>query len=259
MEVNTFYQAIYRPSVGFCLPCSHFTEKELHKAQTKAHQAFVSKTGYNRNTASAILFGPHYLGGAGFFHLYDEQGYGQLKLFMKTWRTPDSLQGKLLRVTMAWAQYTAGTGISILDDTTTTMPHLESEYLQSMRGYLSSTRSILELKEDFVVPKQREEDTFLMTITLESQKFKPAQLRRLNYCRMYLNVLLLSNITTAKGDYIEPLMFSGDTQPAITTHKVKQAKPNAKAWKQWRRLHLILTHNSPRLKLKKRLGQWSVP
>ena len=44
---------------------------------------------------------------------------------------------------------------------------------------------------------------------------------------MYLNVLMVSDIATAKGDYIEPLMFSGDAKPAITKHKVNQAKPNA--------------------------------
>ena len=224
----------------------------------KAHRAFVAKIGYNRNTPSAVLFGPHYLGGAGFFHLYDDQGYGQLKLFMKSWRTPDSLQGKLLRVTLAWAQYNAGTSISILEDTTTNMPHFESEYLASLRGYLASTRSVIELNENFVEPKQRDGDEFLMTIALASQKFKPAQLKRINYCRMYLNILLVSDITNAKGDYIDHLVFSGEAPPAITKHKVNQAKPNDKAWKQWRRLLLMLTHNSPRLKLKKPLGQWLV-
>ena len=47
METTTFYQSIYRPSIGFCLPCSHFTEQELHKAQTRAHRAFIAKMGYN--------------------------------------------------------------------------------------------------------------------------------------------------------------------------------------------------------------------
>ena len=76
---------------------------------------------------------------------------------------------------------------------------------------------------------------------------------------MYLNVLMLSDITTAKGDYINSLMFSGDAQPAVTKHRVNQAKPSDKAWKQWRRLLLMLTHNSPRLRLKKPLGRWLVP
>ena len=65
-EVHTFYQAIYHPSIGFCLPCSHFTVQELSKAQLKAHRAFITKSGYNRNTASCLIYGPHFLGGAGF-------------------------------------------------------------------------------------------------------------------------------------------------------------------------------------------------
>ena len=151
---------------------------------------------------------------------------------MKTWRSPDSIQGKLLRVSLAWAQYIVGIGVSILEDTSTRLPHLESEYLASLRDYLALTGGSLELKEDFVVPKQRDHDEFLMTVALESHHFKPAQLKRLNYCRQYLNVLLVSDITTAKGNFIEPMMFSGQAKPAVTKHKVNQKKPSSKAWKQ---------------------------
>ena len=88
-----------------------------------------------------------------------------------------------------------------------------------------------------------------MTVALESRCFKPAQLKQPNYCQLYLNVLLVSDIATAKGDFIEPLMFSGQAKPAVTKHKVNQNKPSAKAWKQWRRLLLMLTQTSPRLQL----------
>jgi hypothetical protein len=50
-----------------------------------------------------VLGGPHYLGGAAFFHFYDDQGYGQVKLFIKFWRSPECIPGKLLRITVAWA------------------------------------------------------------------------------------------------------------------------------------------------------------
>ena len=69
---------------------------------------------------------------------------------------------------MAWAQYTAGTGVSILEDTTTPMPHLESEYLVSMHGYLASAGSFLELKGNFVESKQQDGDAFLLMIVLQS-------------------------------------------------------------------------------------------
>ena len=111
----------------------------------------------------------------------------------------------------------------------------------------SSARGSLELKGDFVVAKQHAHDIFLVDLAMDSQRFKPAQLKQVNYCRMYLNILVLSDITTAKGDYIDPLMFLGEAQPVITKHRVNQAKPSAKAWKQWSRLLLMLTHNSPHL------------
>ena len=202
---------------------------------------------------------PALSGRSGFFHLYDEQGYGQVKLFMKSWRSPDTLQGKLLRVSLAWAQYTAGTDVSILEDTTTKLPHLESAYISSLRDYLAETGGSMELKGDFVLPKQRAQDEFIMTVALDSKRFKPAQLRHINYCRMYLNALMVSDIATAKGDYIDLLMFQGEAQPLVTKHRVNQVTPNAKAWKQWRRLLLIMTHSSPRLKLRKPLEQWLVP
>ena len=206
-----------------------------------------------------MIFGPHYLGGAGFFHLYDEQGYGQIKLFMKSWRSPETLQGKLLRVSMAWAQYGAGIGVPLLEDTTTRLPHLESETIRSMREYLASVGGTIELQGDFVVARQRAQDDFIMDVAVASRRFRPAELKRINYCRLYLNVLLVSDIATAKGDYIDAMMYTGEANPVTTKHRVNQAKPNTKAWSQWRRLLLMITHNSPRLKLKKPLGQWLVP
>ena len=101
---------------------------------------------------------------------------------MKTWRSPEILQGQLLWVSLAWAQYTAGTGVSNLEDTTTKLPHLESNYLLSLRDYLASTGGSLELKDDFVIAKQQDQDEFLMTVALDSKRFKPAQLKRINYC-----------------------------------------------------------------------------
>ena len=177
---------------------------------------------------------------------------------MKTWRSPEILQGQLLWVSLAWAQYTAGTGVSNLEDTTTKLPHLESNYLLSLRDYLASTGGSLELKDDFVIAKQQDQDEFLMTVALDSKRFKPAQLKRINYCWMYINVLLVSGIATAKGDYIDSKMFLGEAQPMSTKHKVNQPKPNAKAWKQWRRLLLLITHTLPSLKLKTPMGQWLV-
>jgi hypothetical protein len=66
-ESQTFYWAIYRLSSNYYpLPTAHFTFKELDKIQAKSHVAMVTHMGYNS-------------------HLYDDQGYGQIKTLMKHW------------------------------------------------------------------------------------------------------------------------------------------------------------------------------
>jgi hypothetical protein len=183
-ETQVFYWAIYRLSVGYALPTCHFSQKQLHTIQTKAHRTMVAHSGYNRNTAATVLYAPPPLGGAGFFHLYDDQGYGQVKMFMKFWRSRETTTGKLLRITLAWAQFCAGTRNPILEDTSTRLPHLEAEWLSSLRQYLQDVQGQLELDTPFVTPLQRQGDEFLMDVAIRSKKFKPIQLRRLNYCRL---------------------------------------------------------------------------
>jgi hypothetical protein len=79
--------------------------------------------------------------------------------------------------------------IPILEDTTTGLPHLEAPHLEAKwlasLQFLHSVGGTIELGENNSVPLQREHDQFLMDYVLFSGKFKPAQIRRLNYYRMY--------------------------------------------------------------------------
>ena len=135
-ETQCFYWAIYCLSANYVLPTTYFTKAKLHQIQARAHRAMVGRSGYCRTMARAVLFGPKRCRGAGFFHLYDDQGYGQLQMFIKLWQSPHSQPGKLLRVVVSWAQYCVGTSSPILQDVTTKWPHFESKWLNSLRNYL---------------------------------------------------------------------------------------------------------------------------
>jgi hypothetical protein len=97
-ETKYFYEGIYKPSVGYSLPLTYFKLQELDTIQRKAHEAMVTHIGYNRNTAKAVIYGVQKWGGAAFTHLYDVQGYGQISYFLKSWRSPNTHQGKMLRI-----------------------------------------------------------------------------------------------------------------------------------------------------------------
>jgi hypothetical protein len=96
-ETETFYLMIYHQSVNYCLPTSHFTFKELNAAETRSHRAFTRKMGFNGCSGNAVMYhGPEEIGDRDLFHLYDEQGFRQIKLSVNFWRTPESKSGILL-------------------------------------------------------------------------------------------------------------------------------------------------------------------
>jgi len=263
-ETQLFYQAIYRLSVEYPLPVCYFTFKELDSIQKPSHRAMVSHCGYNRSTALAVQYGPKYLGGAAFFHLYDLQGYGQVQHFLKFWRTPWTQPGRTLRIAAQWAQVNAGTSIFILSDVNTKLPHLESKWMASLREYLASVHGSIEIDHKPIVPPlQRQHDQYIMDTVIQSGKFGPKDTKRVNCCRLYLNAITISDIATATGDRIDPYYVSGDDldRTVSTSHNTtvptNQPMPPLKCWDQWKRAcHLFTTGRA--LKLTQALGHWLV-
>jgi hypothetical protein len=129
----------------------------------------------------------------------------------------------------------------------------------SMRDFLTATQSTIELLDHSVAKLQREQDAFLMDIVLRDKRFRPAQIRRINFCRLYLKVLLISDICTATGDSIDPDMYSGATPKPQRAQKANQPSPTSKSWQQWKRLMHILCHGRVNMKLRTPLGRWTVP
>ena len=174
METQCFHWAIYRLSANYVLPTTYFTKSQLHVIRAQAHSAMVSRSGYCRMTANDIIYGPKQYEGAGFFHLYDDQGYGQVKTFMKLWRSPSSQAGKLLRVAVSWAQHGVGTSAEILQDVTTRWPHFKAKWLKSLRQYLRDFKNLH--FNQLLAKVTKTNDIFLMDVALTSNKFKLASL-----------------------------------------------------------------------------------
>lgn len=255
-----FYRGIYKLSVDYVLPLTYFTESQLETVQKKAHKSFLNKCGYHRNTKLAVVYGPIHWGGIEFFHLYDLQGYGQVATFIKYWRTPKTQSGQMLRLVMSWIQYCAGTGSSVLMDVETKMPHLESMWITSMRDYLASIGARLELLQEYIPERQREGDTYIMDHVLAHATFKPKQIKAINWCRLYLGVVTIADMSNAAGTHILQGMYDGDKTAINNTnrwHQVHQKRPDSKSWKQWQRFCRLV---APwRCRLLNSLGDWIVP
>jgi len=256
-EAWTYYFAIYLPSIGYPLPNCHFNWHQLEKVQRKSMNVLFAKCGYNRNTKRAILFGPAKLGGASFRHLYTEQGVGQILTFLRHWRAPLSQPGKLLRIAVAWTQYAIGTGSSFLSDVHTVLPHMEVKWLKSVREFLCYAQGQLDLDATGVSPLQRVHDCYLMDAIIQSGRFNSKEICSLNYCRMYLQVLSLSDITMAGGTHLDRAMMDGDRSLLSNStryHHFKQSRPPLEAWQLWRKACTLWSRKEG--ELYQPLGQW---
>ena len=216
------------------------------------------RCGFCRKTKTEIIYGPADLGGACFRHPYCEQGIGQLLMFLKHWRSPGQASS-LSRVALSWAQFQIGTGTSFLADCTTPLPHMEALWFASMRTFLQCIDGRIELDNDYILPIQRVHDLFLMDAVLQCKYFTSEEITQINYCRLYLQAITLSDLTKADGKRLDPHMLKGrpSTTSSVTRlHHTNQSRPHEKAWTLWYRANRLWGDKNQRLK--QPLGRWLV-
>ena len=98
----------------------------------------------------------------------------------------------MLRIGLHWAQYTSGISRPIMEYPMFQLPYLESKWLQSLREYLNAVNGRIRLDNPGIPQLQREYDMFLMDIVFNDPTLKPIRRKRINWCRLYLNVTLVS-------------------------------------------------------------------
>jgi hypothetical protein len=176
--------------------------------------------------------------------------------FIKYWRSPCQA-GQLIRHATAWTQYNIGTSTSFLKDVKTPLPHMEVKWLNSLRDYLKTVSGSIELDNDYVPQLERVRDCHIMDLVLESTQFSTKEVCMINYCRLYLQVVTISDITLPDGIFLDPTMLRGSSSrlsSRTTWHHFHQIKPSPKAWTCWRKANRIWSDTKGTLH--EPLAQW---
>ena len=205
-----------------------------------------------------VLYGPLHLGGAAFSELYDQQqGIGQVTSFLRHWQAKSTI-GTMLRILLSWTNYSLGISVSVLSDVTTNIPHMEAKWLSALRDYLNHVGAWIEVDDAEIAPLEREHDDYIMVLVLQSNEFQPTQIRMLNYCRLYLGAVTISDLTTTSGIYLDNAKLQGQiSQMSSTTWwlKIYQERPADAQWKLWRRRANLLW-STREGRLHQPLGAW---
>ena len=141
----------------------------------------------------------------------------------------------MLLIGYAWHQTYCGVGFQIIQDPSTIL-------LQSLRGWFEELRKFLDSSNMAVaiLPKLlrtprllRRGDSNIME-AFGTLGLKRAQMNLLNYCRLFLQVETLAEISTADGARLLPSAWQGRRLPSTSSLLwPRQGRPNSWAlWKQ---------------------------
>jgi hypothetical protein len=112
-----------------------------------------------------------------------------------------------------------------------------------------------------LLKREREHDWHIMDAIVQCGLFSPAEIRQLNYCRLYLQVSTISDLATAQGESIDKNMARGlPAHSSCSTnkwHNVNQQRPADKQWLLWQRANLLWSNEEG--KLHQPLGKWLLP
>jgi hypothetical protein len=159
--------------------------------------------GYCSSTSQILTFLCSLNGGIGTLYLRLEQGIGRITFLIRHLCTPGQVCD-LLDIVLSCFQLCAGVGYPVFLQPEQQLPDLEGHWLVSIRNFPTHIDGALELTKTHIQPLQCTGDLFLMDKACNSGLFTPAKLKLLNYCRLYLNVLTLSDVTDAKGNRFAP-------------------------------------------------------
>ncbi|KAI2510304.1 hypothetical protein MHU86_4028 [Fragilaria crotonensis] len=108
-----------------------------------------------------------------------------------------------------------------------------------------------------IPPLEREHDQYIMEEVVTSGQFNAAEIKKINYCRLYLRAVTVSDLTTTKGDQLDHSKLTGE--PSLQSsrprwHSIHQDKPSIAEWRLWRKANKLWAYPSGRLLVP--LGRW---
>ena len=163
-----------------------------------------------------------------------------------------------VHLVLVWFQHASGL-TPILEP-----PHVVSKYVNSIQmsnfiNLLSSHQVQIILQRKFIPTPQRYNDNALMD-DITKIISSALTLKRLNACRIYLQVTWVSDISNMKGDKILESALKGERSINQTSNVQwsLQQRPNEQIWKIWRKTirHIYYCSNNNLLHRQYKLQQW---
>ena len=256
---RAFYCSFYLPSVRYSLPVTSLSDDELHKVQSKMTASILNSLGYNQHYPHAVAFAPQHAFGCGLWDLKIEQGLLHLQSFLDYVGTEHKV-GNVILISLRHLQVEAGVSFDILQFPARPLPYLTDCWLLHMRGFCAKHGVSLKVRSNRLPTKARANDSFLMEHAM-TLGLKRQELHDLNLARTYLQVTTISDIASACGTSLHPMIWQCQQIPERKSRFTFARQPIISSgqrglWRKLMRSLLDLPISKDILTLRLPLGCW---
>ena len=245
-EAKMLHDSIYRPEVKYTIGQSFLSYVQHKNIKPKSLSWIIAKYGYNRNISRKNIFGPSYLGGAGFVPLQAKQGTDIILHLLKHWRSPTEKTGKLIRVVLGWTQYQSGMHFPILQNTTIPLPYVAGRFMITLRFFLHQLGGKFEVDQPYIPKILRKKDIAIMYHAVNLKIYNQHQLKCINVVRMYLRVMYLSEMSNTDSTRLRRQADTLSIDYVPKSNVLHQPKPNLSSFILWEDLLTSLTISTTR-------------
>ena len=100
--------------------------------------------------------------------------------------------------------------------------------------FLTSIDAMVDIQDSWTLKPQHDNDRFIMQDMAEHLQLKPAELKRMNTCHMYLQVVMLADLVDGSGKKVLPEYLKGRCRPDRRSvyEWPYQEMPNNTTWKR---------------------------
>ena len=232
-DVLSVLRTTIQKTLDYPMSVIHLTKVQWETVMSPILRVALPKSGVCRNFPRAVTFGPTKFQGMGVDHPYATQVESHVVACMRHGNS-ESLTGKFLQQDLESHQLELGLPVGVFQN------HFD------LTGGLASNTWIKRVWEELDgldmhlaykgpdVHLHRKKDAFLMQQFLD-KGHKGESLKWLNWCRMFLHAVTLSDIVTADGSKILLSAWKGELDPSRSSpfNWPRLKRPPTAWWREW--------------------------
>jgi hypothetical protein len=224
-------------TIEYALPATTLTYKQFQSVLQPILQIGLPRAGICRNISRDVLFSPIRYQGFGLRHPFISQGIAKLKMLFDA---RQQLSLSLIATSWEHTMVESGLGMHFLHSNFSWFQCLVTAgWISSLWEFLSHFHNICLCQVDsrYQAIMRHQDDNFLMAVVAaKGTDITKSERITFNLCRLYLQVTLISDISTADGRSVRPHLWKGIKFDNAKGWWPKQPRPSERAWRLWRRL-----------------------